>query len=1433
MTRLITYRFIHIFIQKILKIEDENKIFIILNIYLPHLRNFSIEWSYLDDIRPTNNQIKEQISETYYSIIKTIFSFILQFIILKPKLILENIFNLLTLSYESIDIVYLNQNQFIETFFKSFISFNQKSDQTISLENKLIGYNWFRFYLFKLCQNIEINQIKGITNKIIQQQQVFVFNTLILNELKQFKSINVKNDLDNRKNSLNNASIGWFTNELTKINSNHQIEIELYRNQLLILLLRCIYLYDNVRLICSNIDYIEELFHIYRNSQNNITNILILKILRYLISVLPETTNEIITRTIKNLLNEILISISNYFNKQYMMTSEILTELIYIYRTIISFKSTWQIMAIEILFNNIISYVDQFNLKSLKPIEINEVFASLCILGGYIQPYSLGSIVKVYPNEENNEFDLAVIIDINSLDSSYFIQYLQINKTEWISIEKLQIEIIVPPPNLFFLTNINALIDALGFIIEIDTSTIEYSILLELKRRSLLALFYILNDKKLIEIFLEKSYISIIAQLSMSQILFKNHLDLFNQKDFEQYSLSLDLDEQFKEIIEKENENSTIIIQDQDENSFTIWNNNEFERNPSIVNALSISTLKYNGWKPYASKSEIESFKYGRIGYDDDISIVSMPRHVIDSTIFEECGQKHKFKGGIYLTTDSLNGSFPTFIVDNLQLTKGKWYYCVRLPIGGLAQIGWATRGFTPMSNKGIGIGDDKYSWCYDGSRGVLFNDGEFKFPSEEIRWKSKDICGCGIEIDGENIQIKYWLNGQFLGTAFSHQTNIGSSTTKCNMLPHGYITSFYPGVTISIRYLQLSCLEFIFSPEDMTQCPLPDGYKPLLMPKLINIENSIVPYPSKAYLVGFDTSNYFHRIQNTTSTTILCDFINEDHLDTPYILDDYQLLLPKDSNGLSLSIDNQQLSLTISFDFELLKKIKNEEFNILSLTLDTTEILLIKIPFNKIDNRTRTAIVIYGKERQIKIYLNNLCKTIDINFQIQTMIKYNFYLLPKTGARIKNLAIWNYALSEEHIRRLFTYSLSYLAVDYKQLKEYRKQANIFNFSKNQKQFNNDLFISFNQTFQQNIDQSKYFKTIDETDQSTIQLFGNKTYLVLTKSIEPWLEYTFSLDISISNLPATNEQITLFSINDQSEIYITHNGKICLFNDGKLNESKTIFKLNEYMRLLIIVQKKYIEIYLNGKLQIRSSIDKNQFTLKTNQIILFREIDLLMNTTNDQVLRIECKSIMFLNRSIGSNFINEQMKSSDYSLVSLVAPPFQMIASTLIAIGYKEEWIKYAMKKYNTTNAQFIDTIIRENKEEILKLDYQNERIRHLSILSRLNPMIDEQQWLSVGNITDFDKDEDMNVISQLLFVDGNNEQVSKTLNDSIRIEKENINNQSDENRKVLFENESYQQMVHGLHLPENFLEWITDKSSRKNLGNNDNNSNIRSKKND
>ncbi|CAF4453024.1 unnamed protein product [Rotaria sp. Silwood2] len=549
MTRLITYRFIHKFIQNLLKINDQNCIVTIFYLYLPHLRNSDLEWSYLENIEATNNQLKEQISNTYYSIIKTVFSFILHLITLKPKLLVQNMFNLLNLSYKSIDIIYLNQDQFIEILFISFVSFAKESNHIISLDTKLTAYNWFRFYVFKLCENIELDKIKSTSNKIVEKQQQFIFNTLILNELKTLKqllSIDVENEIDNsienNKYSIDNAAIDWFVKAaiendtliyFNKLSS--KIDIELCTNQLLVLLVRCVYLYDNVRSICANIDYVEELLYIYRNSKNRATILLSLKILRNIIPLLPESETTIIT--MKSSLDEFLFSIGNNFTKQ-NRTLETISELINVFRTIMSLKSPWQMMATQLVFNSIVSCVNEINMKSLKiidTIEMNHVFASLSILGGYLSPYCLGSVVNVYPNEESNEFDLALIIAINTNDQNsdssevlpYFIQYLQTNKTEWIAAEKLRIQIDFFPSNLFISTNINdsnamihSLFDALGYIIQVDTSTTESLILLELKRRSMSTLDYLLNDKNLVEIFMEKPYALVIAKLSMHDSLF-------------------------------------------------------------------------------------------------------------------------------------------------------------------------------------------------------------------------------------------------------------------------------------------------------------------------------------------------------------------------------------------------------------------------------------------------------------------------------------------------------------------------------------------------------------------------------------------------------------------------------------------------------------------------------------------------------------------------------------------------------------------------------------------------------------------------------------------------------------------------------------------------------------------------------------------------
>ena len=179
--RLITYRFIKIFIQNTLNLQNNNRSLTILSICLPYLRNMDLEWSYLNNIQASHDQLKEDMSKNYYSIVKLGLPSSLQ-----SRILVQNIFYLLNLSYESIDISHL---QFVEKLFISFVSCVQNPEQVISLDLKLTAFNWFRLFILKLCKTIETENLRGTSNQILQQQQVLLFNILILNELKSLKQI--------------------------------------------------------------------------------------------------------------------------------------------------------------------------------------------------------------------------------------------------------------------------------------------------------------------------------------------------------------------------------------------------------------------------------------------------------------------------------------------------------------------------------------------------------------------------------------------------------------------------------------------------------------------------------------------------------------------------------------------------------------------------------------------------------------------------------------------------------------------------------------------------------------------------------------------------------------------------------------------------------------------------------------------------------------------------------------------------------------------------------------------------------------------------------------------------------------------------------------------------------------------------------------------
>ncbi|CAF5161866.1 unnamed protein product, partial [Rotaria sp. Silwood1] len=120
------------------------------------------------------------------------------------------------------------------------------------------------------------------------------------------------------------------------------------------------------------------------------------------------------------------------------------------------------------------------------------------------------------------------------------------------------------------------------------------------------------------------------------------------------------------------------------------------------------------------------------------------------------------------------------------------------------------------------------------------------------------------------------------------------------------------------------------------------------------------------------------------------------------------------------------------------------------------------------------------------------------------------------------------------------------------------------------------------------------------------------------------------------------------------------------------------------------------------------------------------------------------------------------IQSTEYSLDQLVAPSFNILSTSLIGIGYKEQSIKYVMKKYNTTNIYFIDKILREEIQSIENICQQEQQQKRLDVLRRWSPydenrplhmLIDNDNVTNDSSISilrsDIDNDDDDDIPSE------------------------------------------------------------------------------------
>eukprot|EP00041_Stephanoeca_diplocostata_P021659 m.507657 g.507657 ORF g.507657 m.507657 type:complete len:651 (+) comp21881_c0_seq11:231-2183(+) len=91
---------------------------------------------------------------------------------------------------------------------------------------------------------------------------------------------------------------------------------------------------------------------------------------------------------------------------------------------------------------------------------------------------------------------------------------------------------------------------------------------------------------------------------------------------------------------------------------------------------------------------------------------------------------------------------------------SGVWYYEVMLFTAGIMQIGWANEQCAYQSEEGSGIGDDVYSFAYDGCRRLLWLCGR-QYRHEHEKWRPGDVLGCLLDLD--KMEMCFSINGKWL----------------------------------------------------------------------------------------------------------------------------------------------------------------------------------------------------------------------------------------------------------------------------------------------------------------------------------------------------------------------------------------------------------------------------------------------------------------------------------------------------------------------------------------------------------------------------------------------------------------------------------------------------------------------------------------------
>jgi nucleoredoxin len=118
----------------------------------------------------------------------------------------------------------------------------------------------------------------------------------------------------------------------------------------------------------------------------------------------------------------------------------------------------------------------------------------------------------------------------------------------------------------------------------------------------------------------------------------------------------------------------------------------------------------------------------------------------------------HRGRGTISADYTIKFTNFNTVVAPDVRITSGKAYYEMTLIKPATAQMGWHTEGFKASENpNGEGVGDDAFSWGYDGDRQQKWHSGSESFGAS---WKKGDVIGFAADMDKK--ELSFSVNGSF-----------------------------------------------------------------------------------------------------------------------------------------------------------------------------------------------------------------------------------------------------------------------------------------------------------------------------------------------------------------------------------------------------------------------------------------------------------------------------------------------------------------------------------------------------------------------------------------------------------------------------------------------------------------------------------------------